>query len=108
MVPPQFAGGDETRRYGCSSLGYRALAGAAAMAGGHADHLQPRHFRGRGRVVLTTPMTTEELAFVPILRVLWRARIFIAAVTLVSAIAFGLYALLAPKIYKSEAVLSAV
>jgi uncharacterized protein involved in exopolysaccharide biosynthesis len=53
-------------------------------------------------------MSTEELAFVPMLRVLWRARYLIAAVTIVFSVAFGTYAFLAPKIYKSEAVLSAV
>jgi uncharacterized protein involved in exopolysaccharide biosynthesis len=53
-------------------------------------------------------MAPDEPVFLPILRVLWRSRILIASVSFLFVVSFGAYAFLASKIYKSEAVLSAV
>lgn len=49
-----------------------------------------------------------EPAFVPVVRILWKARVWIIAAAFLSAAAFGVYALVAPKIYQSAAVLAVV
>jgi uncharacterized protein involved in exopolysaccharide biosynthesis len=53
-------------------------------------------------------MTISEPAFVPLLRVLWQSRWIIVVTGFLFTVAFGVYAFVATKVYRSEAVLSVV
>jgi len=53
-------------------------------------------------------MISNEPVLLPVLRLIWRSRFFIVAVTALFVLGFGTYAFLTPKIYKAETVLSPV